>query len=115
MKTLHLFISSDRLDANTKFYFVPVGISRREQSQAHRLEVCAAVSPHVYWQRCSASTATFLQKVARQIWDGHKPADVSRLFRDYNLRRITPTDALKLANSFCYRETNKNLSHGRTK
>lgn len=113
MKSLHLFIADEKCTAETKFYFVPVGISKREQSQLRRLQRCAAYCPHIYIKKVGEETATFLHRVARSIWDGHKPADVHRLFRDYNLRKTTPSNAIKLAERYCIRGTKENLSYGR--
>ena len=112
MKTLYLYIADEKCTAETKFYFVPVGISKREQSQLKRLQRCAACCPHIYIKKMDRDTSTFLHRVARSIWDGHKPTDVTRLFRDYNIRKTTPSNAIKLAERYCIRETNKNLSYG---
>lgn len=107
MKSLYIFIADEKCRPETKFYFVPVGISKREQSILHRLQVCAEVSPHVYIHKCDQSTATFLSNVARQLWDGHRGEEIGRIFREYNIRKCTPQNALNLAKSYCNRVTIK--------
>lgn len=105
MKTLYLFIADEKCRPETKFYFVPVGISKREQSILHRIELCASCCPDVYVHKHDQTTAYFIQRVALELWHGHSAPEVARIFREWNLRKLSPQNALKLAQSYCNRVT----------
>lgn len=95
MKSKHVFINESEVHREMRVYYVPVGISKREQSQIMRVLVASAHCPDIYFKRYDCEVCNFLQLLAEQVYDNMSPRDAWAKFHERNVRSANLSEIIK--------------------
>lgn len=99
MKSKHIFIYDDCITEDLVIHVVWVGISRREQRAASRVQELAAKTKHAFWSIYNDSVITFLERLAMQIYPSLSPSAARAKFNLCNIRVSTPQECAALMSS----------------
>lgn len=99
MKSKHIFIYDDCITEDLVIHVVYVGISRREQRAASRVQQLAAKTKHAFWSIYNDSVITFLERLAMQIYPSLSPSAARAKFNLCNIRVSTPQECAALMSS----------------
>lgn len=96
MKSKYLFINDDEVHENMIVYFVMVGKSQREKSQAEKVHKIAKTSPDVFFQKWDCNVCDFFNHLAEQVYPLMAPRDA---WHKFTLRNVRHTSLSEVHNS----------------